>query len=308
MPVYDTFAKRKQAAENAGKPVIYTQNHLPEVFRTQVIWILNDVMGCAHIPKGSARRSAPFYLHWESAHNTLTREMGTRTLVLKGYDHVEDCQAFISGKPNVDDVLSLIELLFREVETVKSPFKLSADDAIKELNHRFLEHGIGYQYQSGMIISCENQYLHEEAVEPAIALLHGENFSGPLQEFMDAHAHYRRGENKEAIAGAGNALESTMKAICKSREWLYDENRATASTLLDVLFSNALIPREMQSHFTALRSTLESGVPTVRNPAGHGAHGQGIVPVVVPDYLAAYCLNLTASNIVLMMEAHNALG
>ena len=29
-------------------------------------------------------------------------------------------------------------------------------------------------------------------------------------------------------------------------------------------------------------------------------------PVVVPDYLAAYCLHLTAANIVFLVEAHNA--
>jgi hypothetical protein len=62
----------------------------------------------------------------------------------------------------------------------------------------------------------------------------------------------------------------------------------------------------MQSHFTALRSTLESGLPTVRNRGGRGGHGQGSDVVDVPDYLAAYCLHLAATNIVLLIEAHNA--
>ncbi len=216
----------------------------------------------------------------------------------------------IEGK-DVDDVLSLIEFCFHLAELTHTSHpqeRQKVVDAIEELNQRFLEHGIGYQYLSGRIISLESQYIHKEAVEPAIALLYEANFTGPLQEFLEAHTHYRNGEIKEAITDAGNAFESTMKAICDDRGWVYDDKRSIASTLIGILFDNQLIPREMQSHFTALRTTLESGVPTVRNPGGRGAHGQGIAPVDVPHYVAAYCLNLTASNIVLMMEAHKSLA
>lgn len=76
--------------------------------------------------------------------------------------------------------------------------------------------------------------------------------------------------------------------------------------LIDTVFSNDLISPEMKSHFNGLRSALESGVPTLRNQAGRGAHGQGSTPVEVPDYLAAYCLHMTAVNIVFLVEAHNA--
>ena len=124
---------------------------------------------------------------------------------------------------------------------------------------------------------------------------------------MQAHEHYRKGNNKDAIVNAQNAFESTMKAICDQRGWDYGTERATASKIIDVLFKNNLIPSEMQSHFTALRSTLESGLPTVRNQPGQGGHGQGSDVVEVPDYLAAYCLHLAATNIVLLIEAHNAL-
>jgi hypothetical protein len=35
--------------------------------------------------------------------------------------------------------------------------------------------------------------------------------------------------------------------------------------MLDICFKNELIPSFLQSHYSALQSTLESGVPTVRN-------------------------------------------
>ena len=45
LPIYNIFAKRKRAAENAEKPVIYTQDQLTEQFRVQVVWILRDLIG-----------------------------------------------------------------------------------------------------------------------------------------------------------------------------------------------------------------------------------------------------------------------
>ena len=309
MPRFDIFAKRKRAGENAEKPVIFVQNHLPQAFRTQVVWILRDLIGFPSEEYGASLTDRFSLQFWHQVRDTLAAELGRFYLELGTYSAPYDCMHFILEGQDVDDVLSLIEFIFHSVEDQIGSVpdrRRMAKDAIGELNHRFLENSIGYQYQSGRIISVESQYVHQEIVEPAIALLHDANFNGPLQEFMDAHAHYRKGEMKEAITDAGNAFESTMKAICDARGWDYDETKSVASTLIGILFDNQLIPREMQSHFTALRATLVSGVPTVRNRGGRGAHGQGITPVDVPDYVAAYCLNLTASNIVLIMEAHKS--
>ena len=309
MPRFDIFAKRKLAVENAEKPVIFVQNRLPQQFRVQVVWILRDLI---EVPSREYDVYVPDRLpleFWQPVRDKLAAELGRFYLERDNVFAWGDCLDFILQGREVDDVLSLIELIFHSAENEIGSYPRREEmvaHSIDELNHRFLENSIGYQYQSGRIISVESQYVHQEIVEPAIALLHDANFNGPLQEFMDAHAHYRKGEMKDAITDAGNAFESTMKAICDARGWNYDKTRSVASTLIGILFDNQLIPQEMQSHFTALRATLEGGVPTVRNPAGRGAHGQGITPVDVPDYVAQYCLNLTASNIVLMMEAHNS--
>ena len=307
MPIYETFAKRKRNAEMAGKPVIYRQDELPNPLRVQVAHILDSTIG----DHGQSMDHHIFELRrqfWQTVHAILAREMGLFTLS-QGVDSIfQRCQQFLLGWPDVDDVLSFIEVAFAMIESGQY-FGLgfqTAEDAIGELNIRFREHAIGYQFQGGQIIPVQSQYLHIEAVEPAIQLLHDAQFAGPLQEFMQAHKHYREGNNKEAIVNAQNAFESTMKAICDQRGWDYGTERATASKLVDVLFSHNLIPAEMQSHFTALRSTLESGLPTVRNRGGRGGHGQGSDIVEVPDYLAAYCLHLAATDIVLLIEAHNA--
>ena len=307
MPIYETFKKRKQRAENADKPVVYRDDILPDSFRIQVQYIWMDTR--------SDVSALTYDQLWSDLRKTLHREMGLPIRNEVGQSHYGWGQNFLLRNQNVDDVLSLIELAFRMVDgpirDIQSRAnhnhqnRLSADDAIVELNHPFLEHGIGYQFQGGQIIAVNSQYLHSEVVEPAITLLYNANFTGALQEFMAAHEHYRRGDYKEAIANAGNAFESTMKTICDKRAWTYD--RATASALIEVLYSNTLIPPEMKNHFTGLRSALEGGVPTLRNQAGRGAHGQGSTPVAVPDYLAAYCLHLAAANIVFLVEAHKAM-
>ena len=71
------------------------------------------------------------------------------------------------------------------------------------------------------------------------------------------------------------ALESTLKIICAKRKWPHRDTD-TAKTLIDVVFAHGLVPDWLQSEFTALRSTLESGVPTGRNRLS--GHGQGITP------------------------------
>jgi hypothetical protein len=98
-------------------------------------------------------------------------------------------------------------------------------------------------------------------------------------------------------------LESVLKIICASRKWAYSPND-TASKLLDLVFSNGLLPAALQSEFSALRASLESGVPTVRNRLA--GHGQGTTKVEVPEYVASYLLHLTAASVLLLVRAHDA--
>ena len=307
MPIYETFAKRKRNAEREGKPIVFQQTELPRPFRMQVGYILDDAIGDLDGATSQAVYESRLS-KWHGIHDTLTREMGLRNLSSVRGDARTRCRDFLLEHPDIYDVLSLIELAFVNLESEVTIRRgtLSARAAIDELNHRFREHGIGYQFQGGQIISIESLYLHSEAVQPAISLLHELEFEGALQEFMSAHGHFREGNNKDAIVAAGNAFESTMKTICDLRSWDYSQKPATASNLLGILFDNNLIPNEMQSHFHALRSTLQSGLPTVRNREGQGGHGQGSGVVVVPDYLAAYCLHLAATNIVFLIKAHKS--
>ena len=156
----------------------------------------------------------------------------------------------------------------------------------------------------GELVRVDSQFIHAEAVKPALALLHECGFDGPVEEFMRGFEHYRHGRNKEAVADALKSFESTMKAICKARRWSCPSN-ATAKPLIDIMFQNKLIPSDLESHFAGLRAAMESGLPTISNRTSR--HGQGPEPVSLPPHIAAYALHLVAANIVLLVQAHKAL-
>ena len=110
---------------------------------------------------------------------------------------------------------------------------------IDEVNHRFKEHGVGYQFTNGVVIRIDSEYLHSEVVKLALDILQQEQFSGARQEYLSAHKHYRNGEIEETLNECLKALESLMKAICDKRKWNYAPN-ATAKSLIDVCFKISL--------------------------------------------------------------------
>ena len=308
MPIFDTFAKRMARARNAGKPVLYKYDELPAQLRAQIVHILQDTIG--RIPERNPYSSpSQEEMWWKAMHDILAKEIGVFRLRDAYEDYDLQCLNFIIESQDFEQVMSLVKIAIRFIDRVlkdRYPNKAQLyNDAIDDLNQRFREHAIGYHYEFGCLIRVDSQYLHAEAVEPALSLLYDAGFSGAQDEFMEAHEHYRKGNNKDAITNALKAFESTMKTICDKRKWQYDKKRATASPLIDVVLANGLIPQDMQSHLTGLRTTLESGVPTVRNRMG--GHGQGSVPVKVPDHIVSYALHLTASNIVLLVSAYNDL-
>jgi hypothetical protein len=311
MAILDIFSKRKKRLDQAGKPDVYQYDSLPQTFRAQVAHIWKDSIGPFSIDSLGLGGESPANQFWKLIHDTLCREKGVFSLCGTGTP-IEQCVSYLLGS-NSDDALDIIEFSFRvidrllrrlnpiEVELAK--IKQGPDEAIEELNGRFREHGIGYQYLGGTIVRADSQFIHSDVVEPALALLNAEGFDGPADEFVRAFEHYRHRRYKEAVAEALKAFESTMKAICTARKWAYPSN-ATAKPLIDLLFSKGLVPTELQTHFAGLRSAMESGLPTISNRTSR--HGQGPVPTEVPPHVAAYALHLAASNIVFLVEAHKA--
>ena len=314
MAVFDLYSKRQKRARGE-MPDVYVYDNLPKTLRVQIIKIISDAFGedirndnlDAFYRRYENRLSKKLY---DFAVDVLCREFGIFELVQGVNSSKDSLFKFFLGETDIDRALDVVELCFNLMkEKIDHNYKrvtkvrVDPDGAILELNERFKEHGVGYLFVSGEIIRVDSQLLHAEAVKPTLSLLREDGFDGANEEFLSAHAHYRHGRYKECLVDALKAFESTMKAICFLRGW---ETRPedSAKNLIAVCMSNGLFPEYLNSQFSSVRSLLESGVPTVRNK--NGGHGQGIEPVPVPEYLARYALNLTATSIGFLVEANRA--
>lgn len=304
MKIDKIFSKRQKRLRNEV-PDVYQYKDIPQALRVQVIHIWKKVFGESGYEAFSGIPNNA-YEAFEFIHDKLCSEYGMFTLSNGRDPYEEVCNFFINIK-DVERSLDVIEFSFRcidpEVFDDDIRFFISnipPDRAIDELNRRFREHDVGYQYESGQIIKEGSEFIHSEAVKPALSLLSDPIYKGANEEFLKAHEHYRKRDYKDCVNNCLKAFESCLKVICQKRGWSYGE-KDTANRLISIVFDNELIPPLMQSHFSALRSTLESGVPTVRN--NQTGHGQGPEEIIVPEYITAYILHLTASNILLLAKA-----
>ena len=232
--------------------------------------------------------------------------MASRDLAGTYDSDFESVGNFFLQTEGTEKAIDVIELSFKCIDNYvrDNPTifnaSISPDEAIAELNHRFQEHGVGYQYESGQIIRVDSEFIHSEVVKPALSMLSNPIYKGANEEFLNAHENYRQGRYKDCMNDCLKAFESCIKSICKKRRWAYNETDSI-SRLIGIVFDEGLIPTFMQSHFSGLRSALEAGVPTARNR--QSGHGQGANIITIPESMAAYILHLTASNILFLAKA-----
>ena len=330
MPVHDIFSKRQKRSRGEVSDV-YQHETIHYELRVQVFYIMEDVLRII----GDNSITNKIY---EFIHKILCREYGVFTLDStssnegNGSDSYSVINFFLQTE-ETEKVIDIIELFFQRINqhlpnsqdsigAVQNILPNKAipklkngqsfldravqhaqyKEAIDELNQRFRECGVGYQYESGQMIRVDSQFIHSEAVQPVLKMLADPMYEGANAEFLSAHKHYRAQDYKACINDCLKAFESCIKSICDARGWAHNAGD-TAHRLIGIVFDHELIPTFMKSHFSALRSTLESGVPTVRND--QSAHGQGPKIVDIPEHIAAYVLHLTASNILLLAKAND---
>ena len=310
MPVLNWYPKRKQQEERTGHADVY-QYELPRAFRVQVVHIWRDALGSKKGPSVSLERIGN---RWKQFHDLVARELGVFHLT-NDRDYEDMCCNWFLDQAGTDNALGLIELTFDYLSEVVRKWpreklglegvRVSPEPAIDELNQRFGENRIGYQFENGQIIRVNSQFVHNEVVKPAFALLADETFAKAQEDFLAAHRHYREGNSKDCVVAAQRAFESTLKAICSKQQWTYKDGDRS-SELLAVVRRNGLFPVYLDKGFDSYVAMMKTGLPGVRNDAG--AHGEFPEAPPVPPYIPAYALHTTATNIVLLVEAMNALG
>ena len=300
--IFDLFSKRQQALRKDA-PDILLYDVLPNPLRVQIVHIVSDAIGVKH----AVYRGNPIENAYKFIHDALCREYGIFDLATERTYEERICN-FIIREPSIDRTLDAVEFCLRYIDRIIREDRnynntvtrnIKVDDAIIELNERFKQHAIGFQYESEEIIKVDSTYVHSEIVRPTLMLLSHKKFKGANEEYLKAHEHYRHGRNKECLAECLKAFESTMKIIFDIKGWKFD-SKLTSSGLVKICFDNNLVPLYLQSQFTSLRSLLESGVATIRNRVG--GHGQGITPTTADDETTRFTLSLTGACIIYLIE------
>jgi hypothetical protein len=319
MAVYDLYSKRR-ARELGNVNDVYQYDQIPPGLRTQIIHIWGDAVGIPYVTQGSSGTAQTIHRCYHRVLQILRREYRVFALA-KNHDpndpdrSYEELKHWFMFEENTDRVLDAVEITARVIERLcsRNDYIASRRDsaeicknAIEELNIRFKESGVGYQFTDGKIIRVDSQFVHAEAVIPTLAVLRASEFSNAQEEFLSAFEHYRHGKHEEALVDCCKSFESTMKVICAKRRWPFDPNKSSASELIKTCLDNGLIPPYWDNHFTGLRTMLTSGIPTARNR--QGGHGAGTAAnSEPPSQLVSYVLHMTASTILFLAESEKTL-
>ena len=175
------------------------------------------------------------------------------------------------------------------------------DDLIEELNYRFKQDNLGYEFINGQIVKKTNELIHATAVKPVLYLLQSEKFEGPNEEFLKAFEFYRHDDYKNAVLYSSKAFESLLKCICECKGYHYNPTSDSCSKLLNNLKTNSFYPDYLDSQLNGIETCLR-GVPTLRNKIA--GHGQGSEVVYIPESYARYALNMVASSMLFLFDLY----
>lgn len=288
------------------EPEVYKYDEFSDAFRNQIFFILKDILE----PYENNDESM-----WDILHDMFSREKGLKKLGCSrqgSYEYgKENIEEYITRSSN-EDFLDFIDFVFYYADSLLRKItpqydtwfdsNRSINNAILELNHRFKQHRLGYEFLNGEVIRIDNTFIHKEVIKPVLKILNEEAFLGAEEELLKAFEYRRNDDNKNAILEAGKAFESTMKTICEKKGYCYDKNNDTAKKLINILESNHFYPSYMSTHLSNVRLTLETGVPVVRNK--NSGHGQGSDIIDIPDELVDYAINLAATNILFLLKLY----
>ena len=309
MAITELYSRRQKRIRGEF-PDVYQYDTLPEGCKNQCVHIFNDVINLL---------SDYSEIFCSKIFFTLCREHGTLELSPTITLYRERLYQYMLNGKELEKNLDIIELVLSNFPEFIQPTlnctsknllqAMKAYDAlVAELNIRFKENGVGYQFNidANQIIRIDSEFTHSEIIVPALKFLNCQGYEAANDEFLSAHEHYRHGNYEECIAECLKAFESIMKIICNRRGWAFDAEKDTASKLVAICKNEGLFPDFHESHLNSVVCSLKDGLPTLRNKkAGHGA---GTEQRNVPDSYARYALHLAATNILFLADCDKELG
>ncbi len=205
----------------------------------------------------------------------------------KNMTPAETFEEFIEkGTPH--HILDTLELFLEEVDNKKRI------GFVSELNNLFDIHHSNLRYFRGEFFIIDSAYIESHVLAQAQQLLDNNNFSGALQEFLDARSAYTGKDYKRAILMANHAFESTLKGV------LGIKGKKTGE-LIKRICKDGVIPSYYEGFLGQFYEFL-CIVPVTRdNEAGHG---QGKEITAVNPSLAELAIHLSGSLIVFLIKRH----
>lgn len=146
--------------------------------------------------------------------------------------------------------------------------------------------------EQAKVIPKESQAIHDKAIEPALKLLRQPAFLNANSEFMAALEDFRHGKFGDCVTKCNSSYESVMKVICGQKGFGYAQGDTTSKLIRTIMQKT-----EMDTFWEQPLMT----VGTLRNKLST-SHGAGEVQKVVPEHVAKYTLNITASAIIFLHD------
>lgn len=146
--------------------------------------------------------------------------------------------------------------------------------------------------EQAKVIPKESQAIHENAIEPALQLLRQPAFLNANSEFMAALEDFRHGKFGDCVTKCNSSYESVMKVICGQRGFGYAQGDTTAKLIRTIMQKT-----EMDTFWEQPLMT----VGTLRNKLST-SHGAGEQQKIVPNHVAKFTLNMTASAIIFLHD------
>lgn len=145
------------------------------------------------------------------------------------------------------------------------------------------------------IIRKDSELIHQYAMEPTLRLLDTSIFKHANDEFLKALEDHRKGDYRDCLTKCGSAFESVMKILCEKNSLSF-KTTDTASALLKTLLGNGQLDSFWEQPLML--------IATLRNRLS-SSHGAGTQAKLIPEHVATYAVNSTASAILLLCSEFN---
>lgn len=294
--LFDVFSRRDQSDSGNSKP-------LTNEFRNRVLMLMRDELG------------GGFGAFLNDLHKQVAYLEGT--FGLSGSNHrgsaADDLFEFMMTCRD-EQFLNVLELVFRSnlrgitwpdnalipgindfFRVDDLPFHLTAYGIEEVQSSLFGTPATATQIcEYPRIIRKDSELLHGSAMQPALTLLAAPEFKHANDEFLKALEDQRKGDYRDCLTKCGSSFESVMKVLCTKQSIPFKETDTT-SALLSALLTNSQLDRYWEQPLML--------IATLRNRLS-SSHGAGTQAKKIPEHVAAYIVNSTASAILLLCGEH----